>query len=515
MLRICVRRSCVRITLPRVCPVLLTRKATLHLSAGLNVETSSIDRSGSNKINVDVNELQKQAEIEKAAIKELEKNPHYQKLAEAFNTHDHVHLRESETEQNDTVSLGSIRDYKSNHKQEHAHGLEPSPSHLHSHSHSHGHTHSHATHNPLLVLSTEQIRKNAGVRITWVGLGVNVGIAIGKFFGGIVFHSQALFADAIHAISDMVSDLLTLLSVGLAANKPTSDYPYGYGKIETVGSLAVSTILAMAGISIGWSSLCALVGPVIPHTIIETLGSMGHAHTYSEEIIEDVTDINAAWIAAASIAAKEWIFRATRKIAIDTNSNVLMANAWHHRVDSLTSLVALVAISTGYLVNIQSLDTIGGLIVSGLIIKAGGEGMCIAMKELIDQSVSHDDPRYLEIETLVKDTLGRLISNNNSKKPYGMKELTLLSSGPNLRGHLTLEVPLQKWGNTLGINEFEIVSHHLRDVLTTDVSNLRRLDIEYVEEKESEGNEENNQVEKSQNYREIIHPEHKHGHTHS
>lgn len=212
--------------------MLLTRKATLHLSAGLNVETSSIDRSGSNKINVDVNELQKQAEIEKAAIKELEKNPHYQKLAEAFNTHDHVHLRESETEQNDTVSLGSIRDYKSNHKQEHAHGLEPSPSHLHSHSHSHGHTHSHATHNPLLVLSTEQIRKNAGVRITWVGLGVNVGIAIGKFFGGIVFHSQALFADAIHAISDMVSDLLTLLSVGLAANKPTSDYPYGYGKMR-------------------------------------------------------------------------------------------------------------------------------------------------------------------------------------------------------------------------------------------------------------------------------------------
>lgn len=59
----------------------------------------------------------------------------------------------------------------------------------------------------------------------------------------------------------------------------------------------------------------------------------------------------------------------------------------------------------------------------------------------------------------------------------------------------------------MGINEFEIVSHHLRDVLTTDVSNLRRLDIEYVEEKESEGNEENNQVEKSQNYREIIHPD--------
>ncbi|CAI4048563.1 Mmt1p SKDI_13G3070 [Saccharomyces kudriavzevii IFO 1802] len=508
MLRICVKRTYVRVNLPILCPALQTRKAKLHIRAGLNVETSSIGKNGSNKIHVDVNDLQKQAELEKAAIKELEKNLHYQKFAEAFNTHDHVHLRESEVEQNDSVSLGSIRDYKSSRKSEHSHV----PLSLPLHSHSHGHTHSHATHNPLLVLSTEQIRKNAGVRITWVGLGVNVGIAIGKFFGGIVFHSQALFADAIHAISDMVSDLLTLLSVGLAANKPTSDYPYGYGKIETVGSLAVSTILAMAGISIGWSSLCALVGPIIPHAIIETLGSIGHAHTYSEDIIEDFTDINAAWIAAASIAAKEWIFRATRKIAIDTNSNVLMANAWHHRVDSLTSLVALVAISTGYLVNIQSLDTIGGLIVSGLIIKAGGEGMCIAIKELIDQSVSHDDPRYLELKTLVKDTLNKLISNNNSKRPYGVKELTLLSSGPNLRGHLTLEVPLQKWGNTLGVNEFEIVTHHLRDVLTNDISNLRRLDIEYVEEK---GNEEDDRAKVSQNYEKVLLPKHDHGHTHS
>ncbi|CAI4668398.1 BAF_collapsed_G0046270.mRNA.1.CDS.1 [Saccharomyces cerevisiae] len=509
MLRICVKRPCIKIVLSQVRPALLVRKENLHISTGVKVEKSSIiNQKDPNKVRVEINELKRQAGIEKAAIKELEKNPQYQKLAEAFNSHDHVHLRESETEQNDIISLGTIRDYKSS-KCEQAD--KPSSLNLHSHTHSHGHTHSHAAHNPLLVLSTEQIRKNAGVRITWVGLGVNVGIAIGKFFGGIVFHSQALFADAIHAISDMVSDLLTLLSVGLAANKPTADYPYGYGKIETVGSLAVSTILAMAGISIGWSSLCALVGPVIPHTIIDTIGNLGHAHTYSEDIIEDVTDINAAWIAAASIAAKEWIFRATRKIAINTNSNVLMANAWHHRVDSLTSLVALVAISTGYLVNIQSLDTIGGLIVSGLIIKAGGEGMCIAIKELIDQSVSRDDPRYLEIETLVKDTLNKLISNNNSQKPYGLKELTLLSSGPNLRGHLTLEVPLQKWGNILGVNEFEIVTHHLRNVLTNEVSNLRRLDIEYVEEKNGEENE---HIKGQQNYKEDVLIKHNHTNTH-
>nr|CAI6709540.1 CMF_HP1_G0042510.mRNA.1.CDS.1 [Saccharomyces cerevisiae] len=108
--------------------------------------------------------------------------------------------------------------------------------------------------------------------------------------------------------------------------------------------------------------------------------------------------------------------------------------------------------------------------------------MCIAIKELIDQSVSRDDPRYLEIETLVKDTLNKPISNNTSQNPYGLKELTLLSSGPNLRGHLT-QFPYKKWGNILGVNEFEIVTHHLRNVLTNEVSNLRRLDIEYVKKK--------------------------------
>ena len=112
---------------------------------------------------------------------------------------------------------------------------------------------------------------------------------------------------------------------------------------------------------------------------------------------------------------------------------------------------------------------------------------------------------------MVKDTLNKLISNNNSQKPYGLKELTLLSSGPNLRGHLTLEVPLQKWGNILGVNEFEIVTHHLRNVLTNEVSNLRRLDIEYVEEKNGEENE---HIKGQQNYKEDVLIKHDHTNTH-
>ena len=355
---------------------------------------------------------------------------------------------------------------------------------LHSHDHAHSHTHA----NTMLVLDAEEIRKNAGVRVTWIGLGINVAIAIGKFVGGIVFHSQALFADSIHALSDMVSDFLTLFSVRLAANKPTIDYPFGYGKIETVGSLAVSTILMTAGISIGWSSLCAIVGPIIPHTIIETLSIFAiESHTVvasadttnAVPVVQEVTDIIAAWIAALSIAAKEWIFRATKKVAIETKSNVLMANAWHHRVDSLTSLVALVAISSGYLFNIQSLDTIGGLIVSGLIVKAGAEGMNTAIRELIDQSLEPNDEMYQEIQSVLVDTLHE--QTIKESELLVLDELIVLASGPNLMAHVKIIVP-NKQSHIYTISELSKISGKLRSTLESDVDNFKELMIEYIEE---------------------------------
>ncbi|KAL3230504.1 Mitochondrial metal transporter 2 [Nakaseomyces bracarensis] len=420
---------------------------------------------------------------------------------EMDSSHRHVHMRESETETNDSFSIRSILRHSHTHSPKatylgspvtKAKEVDAKPKthvHSHLHHHGHGHTHSHTGGNPLLVLSTEEIRKNAGVRITWIGLGINVAIAVGKFAGGIVFHSQALFADAIHALSDMVADFLTLFSVDLASNKPSEKFPYGYGKVETVGSLAVSTILAMAGLSIGWTSVCALVGPMVPHTIIEALHQIGlanshHHHHSVEEITKEVTDINAAWIAAASIVAKEWVFRATKKVAIATNSNVLMANAWHHRVDSLTSLVAFVTITAGHMFNIQSLDTVGGLIVAIMIMKAGIHGMSMSVKELVDEALSKEDPRYEEVESIINETLSKLVTNNNSKKPYTIQELRILSSGPNLRAHLILTVPKQRWDNILDIGEFELITAHLRKVFLEELPSLIRIDVEYIEERD-------------------------------
>ena len=387
--------------------------------------------------------------------------------------HEHAHLQESETETSDVYSLN-------------AREKAGTPSHTHAHAHSH----SHSQPNEMLVASFDKIRKNPGVRITWIGLMINVGIALGKFVGGIAFHSQALLADSVHAASDLVSDILTLVSVNMAAKPPTNDFPYGFGKIETVGSLAVSTILTMAGVSIGWTSLCAVVGPIVPHALLETIasymgtaGAEASAHAHSHSVVpEGVTNINAAWIAGGSIVLKEWIFQATKKIAIRTNSNVLMANAWHHRVDSLTSLVALVAITSSYFFNIQSLDAVGGLLVSVLVIKAGGEGMVSSLRELVDQSLAHDDERYIKVQTVIQDGLRRLVSNNNAEYPYHIRELTVLASGPNIRVHAVLQAPLQRWENTLGIKEIENVTAYLNALISKNITHVGKVEFEFVEE---------------------------------
>ncbi|AET37919.1 Mmt2p Ecym_2167 [Eremothecium cymbalariae DBVPG len=388
---------------------------------------------------------------------ELEGNPEFHRLAEEYHAHDHLHLKDSETEKPNTLNLGTMATRVGQH--------------------AHFHAHSHV--NPLLVLSKEEFRKNPGVRITWIGLASNVGLAVGKFVGGVVFNSQALIADAVHALSDLVSDFLTLFSVSLASRKPTKDYPYGYGKIETVGSLAVSSILTMAGISIGWSSLCAILGPFVPHAILEVFTAHSHLHSHTQ----DITNINAAWIAGGSIILKEWIFRATKKVATQTNSNVLMANAWHHRVDSLTSLVALVTISSAYFFNMQSLDAVGGLLVSALVVNAGYKGMKISVKELVDHSLPPTDAKYLELQQITTQTLNQMLSNNNAKRPYSLKELVVLMSGPNVHSQMVIEAPLQRWGNVLSTSEFELVTDHVRSVLYDKIPNLKKVHIEFTEEK--------------------------------
>lgn len=402
--------------------------------------------------------------------------------------------------------------HKTHNKQSHSHSHSHSHSRTtpeadgadaHSHSHSAGSSllhHHHSAHEPneFLAAGTSSIKSNPAVRITWIGLIVNVALAVSKGIGGVVFHSQALVADAIHSVSDMLADFLTLATVNVAAKVGTpTKFPFGYGKIETIGSFTVSAILLFAGISVGWSSLLQIFEFVLPVQLYEIAASInighshshtdlggvatpthdhGHSHSHTPTGTEltthrEIPNINAAWLAAGSIVAKEILYKKTMQIAVETNSKVLVANAWHHRVDSLTAIVALLTVAGGVMFNIAWLDSIGGMGVSVLIIKAGWDTLKEAWYELIDRGEQPGSDLYNKVESIIAHEL----QSNAQLNQFKLKQLSVLSSGANTNINFVL-LTQNKSIDLLTLNQYEKT---LTDLIKQDDRFVRNVSIKF------------------------------------
>ncbi|OJD11796.1 hypothetical protein AJ78_07509, partial [Emergomyces pasteurianus Ep9510] len=180
------------------------------------------------------------------------------------------------------------------------------------HGHSHGHGHHHHHHDNVYL--TSKNKNDPGVRITRIGLLSNLAMAIGKGFGGYIFNSSALIADAYHAATDLVSDFMTLATVSLSLKPPTAKFPLGYGKVESLGALGVSSLLLCGGLLMGLNAAEVLLTQFFP-TIAEWFehhGLLGHGHSHGHSHSHEVLgpNINAAWLAAGSILVKESLYHA-------------------------------------------------------------------------------------------------------------------------------------------------------------------------------------------------------------
>jgi divalent metal cation (Fe/Co/Zn/Cd) transporter len=134
-------------------------------------------------------------------------------------------------------------------------------------------------------------------------------MVVGKGVGGWYFNSQALVADAWHALSDTLSDILTLATVSWSLKPPTERFPAGYGKIESLGGLAVSGLLLGGGALMGWSSAASLLTQF--GIDFELLGGLIHMHSHGHSHGALGPSLNAAWLAGGSIVIKEWLYRAS------------------------------------------------------------------------------------------------------------------------------------------------------------------------------------------------------------
>lgn len=379
-----------------------------------------------------------------------------------------------------------------------------------------GHSHHHGAHDNSYLVSAN--KKDAGVRITRIGLYVNLGMAIGKGFGGYVFNSQALIADAIHSLTDLVSDVMTLATVSWSIKPPSERFPSGYGKVESLGSLGVSGILLTGGMMMGWAALIALCQQFFPD-FAETAAHYGllpHSHGHSHSHGGLGPNINAAWLAGGSIIIKEWLYRATLKVAKERKSSVLASNAYHHRVDSLTAFVALLMIAgSNVLNNAAWLDPVGGLVISLMVVQAGWANTKSSLYELADVGVEDEMKKNVRrAATKALDTL----NNGSAKEEVELRSIQGIKSGQNYLMDLELGVP-----GSWSVEQTRGVEDLVRERVGAKVRGVKRVRVRFVSNSSSEPDFMDEFITKDTSPRSSPEPEsedehnhsHDHSHTHS
>ncbi|MDE6273247.1 MAG: cation diffusion facilitator family transporter [Muribaculaceae bacterium] len=224
-------------------------------------------------------------------------------------------------------------------------------------------------------------------KVTLVGTGVNVLLVVLKFFAGIVGRSSAMVADAVHSLSDLLSDVIVLVFIRIAAKPRDRSHNYGHGKFETLATVIIGLLLAAAGVTL-------LVKGV--DSVIKSIN--GEALPRPEMI--------ALIMAVISILAKEILYRYTRRIGQKLGSQAVIANAWHHRSDAISSSGTLIGIAGAMFLGEKwrILDPIAAILVSLLIIKSAYDIIKPALDELLESSLPAKDEE--EILGLVKSIPG-------------------------------------------------------------------------------------------------------------
>ncbi|KAI9930098.1 hypothetical protein ASPWEDRAFT_35365 [Aspergillus wentii DTO 134E9] len=334
-----------------------------------------------------------------------------------------------------------------------------------------GHHHHHHHHHDNVYLTSTNTH-DAGVRITRIGLVANLAMAIGKFIGGYMFHSQALVADAYHALTDLVSDFLTLGTVAYSLKPPSERFPNGYGKVESIGALGVSGLLLCGGVFMGLNASQALLSQVYPEAaeMLAHSGVLGHGHSHSHGVDIHSPNVNAAWIAGGSIIVKEWLYHATMKVANERKSSVLASNAIHHRIDSLTSIVALFTIGGTYLFRDASwLDPVGGLLISLMVIKAGWGNTATSLLELADTTVDDD------IKDSVRKAASKVLTKTIDGDIVHIRDVQGLKSGQNYLMEVELALP-GDWS----VSRSREIEEAVRTAIGTQVRGVKRVKVRFV-----------------------------------
>ncbi|XP_010507850.1 PREDICTED: metal tolerance protein C1 [Camelina sativa] len=223
--------------------------------------------------------------------------------------------------------------------------------------------------------SSGQRSGDEGDKIFRLGLSADIGLSLGKAVTGYLCGSTAIIADAAHSVSDVVLSGVALLSYRAANVPKDKEHPYGHGKFETLGALGISSMLLATGCGIAWHALHLL------STALSSTPEVAHHHG-----IDMSHPFLAVTVTLASISIKEGLYWITKRAGEKQGSGLMMANAWHHRSDAISSVVALVGVG-GSIFGVNFLDPLAGLVVSVMIFNAGLETGHQSVLELVDAAI--------------------------------------------------------------------------------------------------------------------------------
>ena len=213
---------------------------------------------------------------------------------------------------------------------------------------------------------------NHAIRASVISIIINIILSVFKLLAGIFAHSGAMISDAVHSASDVLSTFIVIAGIQISGKTDDDDHPYGHERLESVAAIILSAILFAVGVGIGYQGILKILSA--RNTVLEVPGALALA------------------AAIISIITKEWMFWYTRAVAKAEKSDALMADAWHHRSDALSSVGSLIGIG-GAMLGFAILDPIASVVICLFIVKAAIEIFQEAIDKMVDKAC---DPAVVE-----------------------------------------------------------------------------------------------------------------------
>lgn len=282
----------------------------------------------------------------------------------------------------------------------------------------------------------QQDRYTQAKKVTLIGAAINALLGIVKVTGGMFFYSHALVADGLHSFSDLVTDGMVLFASKYGSQDADDTHPYGHQRIETAATLLLALMLILVGLGIAWDSLEGIL----------------YRHQY-------VPNRLALPVAILSILANEGLFHYTQRVGKDIDSDLIIANAWHHRSDAGSSVIVAVGLF-GSMAGFHFLDGIAAIIVGLLIIKMGWSYGWNSVKELVDTAV---EPQ------LIKSMEQIILNVDGVKKIHQLRTRTM---GRDI--YIDLHILVNPF---ISVSEGHFIAQHVHHALMEQVEGVNDVTV--------------------------------------